>query len=71
MSLDMSDPQQRVKMLLSMWLIEDLIWRQLARLLYYHTSWEKKKSETSFDDVGTELGKVMTFSELTKLFYLI
>lgn len=43
MSLDMSDPQQRVKMLLSMWLIEDLIWRQLARLLYYHTSWEKTK----------------------------
>lgn len=31
----------------------------------------EKKIETSFDDVGTELGKVMTFSELTKLFYLI
>lgn len=67
----MSDPQQRVKMLLSMWLIEDLIWRQLANYYTIIHHERKQKSETSFDDVGTELGKVMTFSELTKLFYLI
>lgn len=29
------------------------------------------RGKKSFDDVGTELGKVMTFSKLTKLFYLI